>query len=30
VTIIQAEPLAYDRRLITAIADRVRAAIDVS
>jgi len=30
VTIIQAEPLAYDRRLITAIADRVRSAIDVS
>jgi sirohydrochlorin cobaltochelatase len=30
VTIIQAEPLAYDRRLITAIADRVRAVIDVS
>ncbi len=28
VTIIQAEPLAYDRRLITAIADRVRATVE--
>ncbi|MGQ9548579.1 MAG: sirohydrochlorin chelatase [Roseiflexus sp.] len=27
VTIIQAEPLAYDRRLITAIAERVRATV---
>jgi sirohydrochlorin cobaltochelatase len=28
VTIIQAETLAYDRRLITAIADRVRATVE--
>lgn len=30
VTIIQAEPLAYDRRLITVITDRVRATVDGS